>query len=184
MSRCVNLFTQHVDRVVTPQMNVELLRPFTCEEICIALFQNHPSKAPGLDGMTFLFFQKYRSIVGKDVCETVLDCLNFGRVLNSPNLTHLALIPKVKSPEHLSQFQPISLCNVLYKIISKLLANKLKVIMPSIISDSQSAFVPGRLTSENVLVAFEMLHSLKNRRKGRKKFMVVKLDMSKAYDRV
>lgn len=114
----------------------------------------------------------------------MLDCLNSGKILKSINLTHIALIPKIKSPECLSQFRPISLCNVLYKIVSKLLSNRLRSIMPLIISDSQSAFVPGRLISDNILVALEMLHSLKNRRRGGSKFMAIKLDMNKAYDQV
>ena len=82
------------------------------------------------------------------------------------------------------EYRPISLCNVIYKLISKLLANRLTNVLAEIIDESQSVFVPGKLISDNVLVAFEMMHSIDQRRKGKEAFMSVKLDMSKAYDRV
>ena len=83
----------------------------------------------------------------------------------------------------MSEFQPISLCNVIYKIISKVITNRLKKILPHIISETQSAFVPGRLITNNVLVAFETLHHMKTQ-PGRVSSMALKLDMSKAYDRI
>ena len=98
------------------------------------------------------------------------------------NETFICLIPKVASPQKISVFRPISLCNVVYKIISKVPANRLKKILEEVIDESQSAFVLGRSIIDNVLVAFETMHCIDLKRKGKEALMVVKLDMSKAYD--
>ena len=116
--------------------------------------------------------------------KTVLDSLNSGYVHESLNETFIALISKVKNPKKVSKFRPISLCNVVYKLISKVVVNRLKKILPNIVSDSQSAFLPGRLITDNVLVAFKTLHYLKRKTQGKNGYMTLKLDMSKAYDRV
>jgi len=100
------------------------------------------------------------------------------------NRTYMALIPKTSSPVHVTDFKPISLCNVIYKILSKVLANRLKSVMSYIISSFQSAFIPGRLVSNNVLTAYETMHSMQTRMWSKTGFMGFKLDMSKAYDRV
>jgi hypothetical protein len=173
-----------VDRVVDPKMNRRLTRPFKFEEVQRAVFQMHPSKSPRPDDMSCFFFQKFWSIVGAEVIEAVLSVLSSGHVLRKTSYTHIALIPKVKLRQRMSEFRPISLCNVIFKFISKCLANRLKPVLSLVISDAQSAFVPGRLITNNILVAYEVINSLKSKRHGLVGSMAVKLDMSKAYDRV
>lgn len=110
--------------------------------------------------------------------------LKSGCISPELNFTYLALIPKNKNPYCVIEFRPISLCNILYKIISKVLANKLKVILPDIISPTQSAFIPGQLITDNTLAAYETLRTMQSRMYGKTGFMAIKLDMSNAYDRV
>ena len=116
--------------------------------------------------MNALFYQKFWHIVGNEVTDAVLDFLHFGNMEPDINYTHIVLIPKVKKPEKMADIKPINLCNVIYKIISKVLASKLKLILPQIISPSQSAFVPNRFITDNVLVAYETLHAMHIRKKG------------------
>ena len=173
-----------VEESISHDMNQELLKEFKPDEVKRALNQMHPTKAPGPDGMPTLFFQKYWDIVGPCVLDCVLQALNSGTIPPHANETYICLVPKTKNPQKISEYRPINLCNVIYKIMSKVLANQLKKILPVVISEAQSAFVPGRLISDNVLVTFETMHTIDQRRKGKEGLMAIKLDMSKAYDRV
>ena len=174
-----------VDKVVTPDMNHMLLQPCTLDKVKRALFSMHPSKSPGSDGMSHFFFQKYWHIVGNDVTNAILSVLQLGHFLRKMSYTHIVLIPKINEPKSVSDYRLISLGNVVSRIISKVLANRLKQILPNVISDSQSAFVPNRLiTTDNTIVAFEVLHRSRNKRTGKKGQMAIKLEISKAYDRV
>ena len=117
---------QPLEHRVSADMNAELLKPFLAEEITTALFQMGPLKAPGLDGLYACFFQKNWSLMGNEVCEVLIDILNSGVMPHDLNLTYVAFIPKTHSPTSVMEFRPISLCSILYKIISKVLANCLK----------------------------------------------------------
>ncbi|XP_010501979.1 PREDICTED: uncharacterized protein LOC104779321 [Camelina sativa] len=126
------------------------------QEIKEALFMMHPDKAPGPDGMTALFYQRAWDTVKADLVD---------------KLTRM------------TEWRPINLFNVGYKIISKILCQRLRIFLPALITETQSAFVEGRLIMDNILIAQEMFHGLRTSScKG--KFMAIKTDMSKAYDRV
>jgi hypothetical protein len=132
-------------------MNEMLVQEYSDEEIKRALDCMGDLKAPGPDGMPALFYKKFWEITGKDVVKEVKTLLNGGGEMPEGwNETVVVLIPKVPNPEKLKDLRPISLCNVIYKIASKVLSNRLKLILPDIISLNQSAFVPGRLITDNV----------------------------------
>ena len=114
----------------------------------------------------------------------VLNVLNSSTSLSNLNRTNIALVPKTNNPQRMTKFRPFSLCNVVYKLVSKILANHLKTILPYIISENQSIFTADRLITDNVLVAYEIMHFLKHKQGGNDSFMAAKLDMSKAFDRV
>lgn len=169
---------------VTEAHNQALLLPFVAEEVKDALFSMHPDKSPGPDGFNPGFYQKFWDITGPKVTEACLHYLNSSFFPAELNATSVVLIPKVKKPEVMSELRPIALCNVIFKIMSKMLANRLKSILPDVISDTQSAFIPNRLITDNVMVAYEIGHYLRRRRQGKIGFAALKLDMSKAYDRI
>lgn len=161
-------------------MNTTLDSPFTDKEIKSAVFQMHPTKAHGPDGMSPNFYQKHWGMVGADTCNRVRTMLFSGQILLKINSTYVTLIPKVKDAMMMSQLCLISLCNILYKIMAKVLTNRLKVILSRIISLTQSAFILGRLISDNYLVAAEVAHCSS----GSNGLIALKLDIRKVYDHV
>ena len=154
------------------------------EEIKTAVFELGAVKAPGPDGFNGIFYQKYWEIVKEGMVQAVKGFFHGGFMLRELNRTNIVLIPKVKAPEDLTQFRPISCCNFAYKIISKVLVNRLKPLMEELITQNQCAFVEKRQIQDNILVANEVFHHLKIRRRGMKYEIAIKVDMNKAYDRV
>ena len=168
--------------MVTDLMNAELVKEFTELEVKEALNQMAPLKAPSPDGMPPLFYQHFWSTMQHDVTSAILSWLNSGILPEPINHTLITLVPKLDNPELVSDFRPINLCNVFYKIYSKVLANRLKKFLRSLITEHQFAFAKDRLISDNIMVAFETLHHMKQHNSGKHGFMAIKLDMSKAYD--
>ncbi|KAA3463577.1 LINE-1 reverse transcriptase isogeny [Gossypium australe] len=147
------------------------------------MFDMAPLKAPGNDGYHALFFQSQWDILGNDVCQWVKSVFDGRSIEPELNNTLIVLIPKKESPKDFSQFRPISLCSVLYKLVMKVIANRFKVVLPKLISQEQAGFIAGRNIFDNIILAQEVIHSMRCNRKGRQ-WMAIKLDLEKAYDRV
>ncbi|GLT28394.1 hypothetical protein SLA2020_033340 [Shorea laevis] len=125
----------------------------------------HPSNAPGPDGLTPLFFQRFWSTVKDDVVRPYLQFLNHGVAFpQGLHSTNIVLIPKYTEPKTMGDLCAISLCNVIYRVLAKVLANRLKQVLPKVISPEQSAFLPNRLITDNFLIAYEVLHFMRARR--------------------
>ncbi|KAL0444878.1 UNVERIFIED_CONTAM: hypothetical protein Slati_2210500 [Sesamum latifolium] len=148
----------------------------------MALFDIEEDRAPGSDGFSSGFYKAAWPIVGKEVTKAVLDFFGTGRLLKQVNATLLSLIPKVSAPNLVADFRPISCCNVLYKIISKLMVLRIRAILGKLVSPSQNAFVPGRKIGDNILLAQELFSGYNQVRLPPR--CALKVDLRKAYDTV
>ncbi|CAN1760768.1 LINE-1 retrotransposable element ORF2 protein, partial [Linum perenne] len=158
--------------------------PISYAEIKAAAFQLGPSKAPGPDGYPGRFFQAHWDMVGNDLCAEIRAFFETSTVLHHWNDTFISLIAKVSHPESIGQFRPISVANFRMKVISKVLSNRLKPLLPNMVSELQAAFTGNRAIQDNVIVVHEVMHKLRIRKKGNNCDFVLKVDMLKAYDRV
>jgi len=161
-----------------------LLAAFNISEFKKALFSMHSDKAPGPDGLNPAFFKRFWHLCGVEIFHAAMNWLNNGEFPSQMMNTNIALIPKKDNPETMRDLRPISLCNVIYKIISKVLANRLKPLLQNCISQEQSVFVENRSIIDNVMAAHEIIHHMKCKRKGKVGEVALKIDISKAYDRV
>ena len=155
----------------------------TPQEIKEVIFGMQSQKAPGPDGLPPLVYKKYWAIVGTNVIKAVQSFFRCGYMLDEVNYSLIVLIPKITAPASVNHYRPISLCNTVYKAISKILVARLRPLLPDLISSCQLAFVPDRWIVENQLIVQELLHSFK-RRKVKGGFVAMKVDLQKAYDQV
>ena len=169
---------------ISQETNTKLTNVPTEAEIKKALFSIHPDKAPGPDGFSASFFQANWTAVSPAIVAEIKEFFASGKMPNSINKTHIRLIPKTQNAMKVSEYRPIALCNVYYKIISKILSLRLRPVLSDIISENQSAFLPGRAIADNVLITHEILHYLKGSEAEKHCYIAVKTDISKAYDRL
>jgi hypothetical protein len=170
-----------IPKLVSNNINSNLLKPIVLEELEKVVFGMKKGKAPGPDGFPIEFFQEFWEMIKFDLLEVFQESYQNKQMLKSLNATFLALIPKKDRANSLDQFRPIALCNVTYKIITKLIAERLKPYLASLISEEQGGFVSGRQILDGVVIASEAIHSMAM---SKEKAMFIKLDLAKAYDRV
>lgn len=138
-----------------------LNRGVTEYEIRVSLFQLGAHKAPSPDGLPAYFFQRFWLWVGEAVTRGVQKIFESTLVPTHFNQSLICLIPKMENSEHISQFRPIRLSNVVIKIVFKVLANRLKLLMNELVGHSQASFIHERQTTDNIIVRQELIHSLR-----------------------
>eukprot|EP00253_Pinus_taeda_P012133 PITA_12133 len=172
---------KHIPKLVSREDNGNLNRPVTEQEISEVLKETQNGKAPSPDGFNVDFFKSCWNIVKEDIVEIVEDSRRNKTILKALNTSFIALIPKQDNAQTPERYRPIALCNVVYKIISKVVANRLKPLLPTLISGEQIGYVEGRQILDNIIQAHKVIHSLTcNNRVG----MIMQLDIAKAYDKV
>ena len=161
-----------------------LIKPFSVDEVKTVIWDCWDSnryKSPGPDGVHFGFIKEFWEVVKGDIMRFVNDFHRNDKLTRGINTTFIALIPKVDSPQRLNDFRPISLVGCLYKILSKVLANRLKMVMGSLISETQTAFEKDRQILDGILIANEVVDETC---KTKKELMLFKVDFKKVYDSV
>ena len=166
---------------ISQQEAENLERPFTEDEIHGALMEMNGDKAPGPDGFTLAFWQSCWEFIKEEILEMFKEFYEHSSFLKSLNNTFLVLSPKKSGAEDLGGFRPISLLEGLYKLLTKVLANRLKIVVGKVVSTSQNAFVRGRQILYASLIANEVIDSWQKRKE---KGLICKLDIEKAYDSI
>jgi hypothetical protein len=160
-----------------------MLTPILKEEVRRAVFSMKSYKAPGPDGFQPIFFKHFWDTIGDDLWHLVQMAFSTGSINESIAETLLVLIPKETQPQRLKNFRPISLCNVIFKVVTKVLVNRLRPFLDDLISPLQGSFIPGRGTTDNAILAQEVVHHM-HHSKSKKGSIVFKIDLEKAYDRL
>jgi hypothetical protein len=168
-------------RKLSAREGAVLTKPFSEEEVKAAVWECENYKCPGPDGVSFGFIKDFWDMLKADVMRFLTEFHRNGRLAKGINSTFIALIPKVDSPQRLSDFRPISLVGSMYKILAKVLACRLRFVIGSVVSDTQSAFIKGRQIMDGILVANEIVDEA---HRCKKELILFKVDFEKAYDSI
>jgi len=177
----IEIITHNVPKLITEEQNELLLRPILSQEVDTAMSQLKEGKALGPNGFTTAFFHTLWELIKLEVWKVVEESRALHWLLPSLNSNFIALIPKEAESITLDKFQPIALCNVIYKVISKVIANRLKPLLPLLISPEQPKYVEGRQIMDGIILSHEIIHSLKH---SNQVGIILKLDLSKAFDKL
>jgi hypothetical protein len=181
MQEEVDSLLANIPSLVSDAENNQLTQEITEEEMCKAAWSLEPDKAPGPDGFPIRFFRHFWDVIKRDLKKMLNYTLRKQKIGGATNSTFLALIPKDSNPSNFTRFHPISLCNSSYKILTKIIANRLNPLLPKLISENQTGFLRDKQITDNIVLVQEAIHSC---RKNKTPGMVVKLDMENAFDRV
>ncbi|XP_028095882.1 uncharacterized protein LOC114295781 [Camellia sinensis] len=142
-----------VNKKVSNSQSILLAKPISDVEIKEVFWSLKANKAPGPDGYSAGFFKSSWDIVGKEVTLAIKSFFDSGKLLSEINSTIIALIPKIPNPMNVGDYRPISCCNTIYKCIAKIIANRVKLVLPDLIDPVQSAFVQGRRISDDIFLS-------------------------------
>ncbi|XP_020702444.1 uncharacterized protein LOC110114037 [Dendrobium catenatum] len=168
--------------LIPSHLTSSLIAPVTMEEIKNIVFLGNSNTAPGPDGFTFDFYRSTWNVLQHQLCRAVSSFFTTGFMPNQIKATAIALIPKQTHATNVKDYRPIALCNVIYKIITKIIANRMKLVMPHIIHPSQGGFIHKRIISDHIILATDILGRFNL--KAKHKYLCTKFDITKAFDMV
>ena len=178
-SIAIEKITRNILKLIIEEHNQLLLRTVDLQEVEATVRQLKAGKAPGLDGFTSNFFHNFCDLIKMEVWQVVEESRSLRCMFPGMNATFIALIPNEAQPSTPDKYRPITICNIIYKIVSKIIASRLKLFLPLIISPEQFGYVEGRQIMDNIILTHEIIYSLKQ---FKKPGMLLKIDLSKAFD--
>lgn len=177
----ITKITRNIPNILTRKHNQMLLKKITMAEVEEAVHSMPNGKAPSSDGLTTDFYKACWPLIKDKVYDLIEESRLKRSILKSFNATFLTLIPKYDKADSLDQFRPIALYNIIYRIISKVLVNRIKILLLLLISPHQTVYIEGRQILDNIILSQEVIHSLKDQSKLG---MLIQMDMSKAFNKI